>query len=90
MLRNPAFQQDQLDLYKSQILQQWSVGTTDRSDRSQRMESPAAGERHFTTTPSTKASITSLTREDLIDFHGKYYHPEISCLPFRVTSRQGK
>ena len=33
------------------------------------------GDQHFSTIPTTKASIESITRQDLIDFHKKYYHP---------------
>jgi zinc protease len=76
MLRNPAFQQDQLDLYRSRVLQ----GMERRNDRTEEIEGREwnrllRGEKHFTSTFSTKASVTSLTREDLLDFHRKYYHP---------------
>jgi predicted Zn-dependent peptidase len=76
MLRNPAFQQDQLDLYKSRLLQ----GMERRNDRTEEIESREwnrllRGEKHFSTSDSTKASISALTREDLIEFHRKYYHP---------------
>ena len=76
MLRNPAFQQDRLDLYKSQQLQ----AIERRNDRTEEIESREwnrllRGDKHFSNAYSTKASITSLTREDLIDFHKKYYHP---------------
>jgi predicted Zn-dependent peptidase len=76
MLRNPAFQQDRLDLYKSQVLQ----ALERRNDRTDEIENREwnrllRGEKHFTSAPSTKASITSLTREDLNSFHKKYYHP---------------
>jgi len=33
------------------------------------------GDRHFTSVYSTKDSISSLTREDLIEFHKKHYQP---------------
>jgi predicted Zn-dependent peptidase len=76
MLRNPAFQQDRLDLFKSQVLQQIER----RNDRTDDIEAREwnrllRGDDHFTTVPSTKASIGSLTRDDLIAFHRKYYHP---------------
>lgn len=76
MLRNPVFQQDQLDLYKNRLMQ----GMERRNDRTDEIESREwnrllNGAKHFSTQQSTKASIASLTREDLIDFHKKYYHP---------------
>jgi predicted Zn-dependent peptidase len=33
------------------------------------------GVQHFSTISTTKSSIESITRQDLIDFHKKYYHP---------------
>jgi zinc protease len=76
MLRNPAFQQDRLDLYKGQQLQ----GIERRNDRTDEIEAREwnrllRGGKHFTSVYSTKASISSLTREDLIAFHKKYYRP---------------
>jgi zinc protease len=76
MLRNPAFQQDRLDLFKSQVLQ----AIERRNDRTEEIESREwnrllRGEKHFSSAFSTKASIESLAREDLIAFHKKYYHP---------------
>ncbi len=76
MLRNPAFQQDRIDLFKSQQLQ----AIERRNDRTDEIEGREwnrlmRGDMHFTSIPSTKDSITSLTREDLIEFHKKYYHP---------------
>jgi zinc protease len=75
MLRNPAFQQDRLDLFKSQQLQ----AIERRNDRSDEIESREwnrllRGEKHFSNAYSTKASISSLTRDDLVAFHKLYYH----------------
>jgi zinc protease len=77
MLRNPVFQQERLDLFKGQQLQ----GMERRNDRTDDIESREwnrllRGEKHFTNAFSTKASISSLTREDLIAFHKKYFHPK--------------
>jgi zinc protease len=76
MLRNPAFQQDRLDLLKSQQLQ----AIERRNDRTDEIEGREwnrlmRGEKHFTSILSTKDSIQSITRENLIEFHKKYYHP---------------
>jgi predicted Zn-dependent peptidase len=51
-----------------------------RNDRTGSIESREwsrlmRGRDHFTTRWSTKASISSLTREDLISAHRRYYHP---------------
>ncbi len=76
MLKNPAFQQDRLDLFKSQQLQQIER----RNDRTDSIEGREwsrllYGEKFFTNAWTTKTSISSLTRDDLIAFHQKYYHP---------------
>jgi len=77
MLRNPAFQQDRLDLYKGQLLQ----AIERRNDNTNEIESREwnrllRGEKHFSNIFSTKASLSSLTREDLLAFHSRYYHPK--------------
>jgi zinc protease len=76
MLRNPAFRQDRLNLFKSQQLQ----AIERRNDRTDDIENREwnrlmRGDKHFTSILITKDSITSLTREDLVEFHKKYYHP---------------
>lgn len=76
MVRNPAFQQDQLDLYKGQVLQAMER----RNDSSDSIESREwnrliRGDRHFSSAQSTRMSISPLAREDLIQFHKRYYHP---------------
>jgi zinc protease len=77
MLRNPAFQQDRLDLFKSQQIQ----GMERRNDSTDGIEAREwnrllYGDKFFTNVFSAKASISSLTREDLIGFHKEYYHPK--------------
>jgi zinc protease len=77
MLQRPAFQQDRLDLYKSQQLQQIDR----RNDSTDEIEAREwnrllRGAQHFTSVLSTKASIASVTREDLLEFHKKYYQPK--------------
>jgi zinc protease len=76
MLRNPAFQQDRLELFKSQLLQ----GMERRNDRTEEIEAREwnrllRGDKHFSSVYSTKSSISSLTREDLIEFHKRNYQP---------------
>ena len=76
MLRRPRFDQDRLDLAKSQILQQMQR----RNDSTQSIEVREwrrllRGADHFTTTATTQASIDAITRDDLVGFHREYYHP---------------
>ncbi len=76
MLRHPGFQQDRIDLYKNQVIQ----GLERRNDKTEQILSREwtrlmRGDDHFSTAWETKASIESVSREDLLAFHKKYYHP---------------
>ncbi len=76
MLRSPRFQEDRLALAKSQILQEMHR----RNDSTAAIESREWGRLiygpdHFTNRYSTKASIEAITRDDLVSFHRRYYHP---------------
>jgi predicted Zn-dependent peptidase len=76
MLRNPRFQEDRLKLAKSQLLQNMER----RNDRTDAIEGREwsrlmYGAEHFSTKQTTKASIDSITREDMIAFHQRYYQP---------------
>ncbi|HVF56277.1 MAG TPA: pitrilysin family protein [Pyrinomonadaceae bacterium] len=76
MLKNPRFQEERLTLAKSQILQ----GMERRNDSTDAIESREwarlmRGDKHFSTRQSTKASIESITRDDLIAFHKQFYQP---------------
>jgi zinc protease len=76
MLRTPAFQEDRLKLAKSQILQQLER----RNDNTTVIEAREwgrllQGSEHFSTRDMTKASVESITRQDLVDFHQRYYQP---------------
>ncbi len=77
MLRNPAFQQDRLDLYKSQVLQRMER----RNDSTNSIESREwnrlmRGDRHFTVRPTTQASLESINRDEMLEFHRNFYHPD--------------
>jgi len=75
MLRNPRFQEDRLQLAKSQLLQSMER-RNDRTDVIEQREwSRLMYGEHFSTKNSTKASIEGITREDMIAFHQKYYQP---------------
>jgi zinc protease len=76
MLREPRFQEDRLALAKEQALQDMKK----RNDESEDIEAREwnvllYGEKHFTNRFTTAASVQSLTRQDLVDFHRKYFHP---------------
>lgn len=76
MLRTPAFQEDRLKLAKSQLLQ----GLERRNDNTSAIEAREwgrllYGSEHFSTKEMTKASVDSITRQDLVDFHQKYFQP---------------
>jgi len=76
MLRNPRFQEDRLTLAKSQLLQNMER----RNDRTDAIEGREwsrlmYGADHFASKETTKASIDSITREDLLAFHQKYVQP---------------
>jgi zinc protease len=76
MLWHPAFQQDRLDLYKSQQLQQIERRNDSTDDiEGREWNRLIRGEKHFTSLLSTKKSIESITRDDLVSFHQKFYHP---------------
>ena len=75
MLRNPGFAPDRLALAKSQLLQ----GMERRNDNTSTIEMREFARllrgKHFSTAQMTKASLDAISREDLIDFHSKYYFP---------------
>ena len=76
MLRYPRFDQGRLDLGKSQMLQRMGR----RNDSTTTIEGREwgrllRGDDHFTTRLMTKASVESITQENLIAFHERYYYP---------------
>src|SRR5262249_62341192 len=76
LLRNPAFRQDKLDTLKAQAMD----GIKSRNDRTASIEAREAnllfyGPEYPINRLSTKASIESITREDLKAFHASWVHP---------------
>ncbi len=78
MLRAPRFQQDRIDVEKDD----WLEGMKQRND------SPASisgrewgwlmyGRDHFTVRALTQQDVAGLTREALVEFHRKYWRPEL-------------
>jgi len=76
LLRNPLFRQDKLDTLKAQTLD----GLKSRNDRTSSIEAREAnllfyGADYPLNRLATKASIESITREDLKAFHASWVHP---------------
>jgi predicted Zn-dependent peptidase len=76
MLREPRFQEDRLALAKEQALQEMKKRNDDSADiESREWNVLLNGEGHFTNRFTTEASVKAITRQDLVDFHRKYFHP---------------
>jgi len=76
MLKEPRFQEDRLALAKEQALQEMKKRNDDSEDVEARERNVLLyGEGHFSNRFTTAASIQSITRADLVDFHRKYMHP---------------
>jgi zinc protease len=76
MLREPRFQEDRLTLAKEQALQEMKKRNDDSADIERREWSVLLyGEKQLLNRFTTEASIKALTREDLVAFHRKYFHP---------------
>jgi predicted Zn-dependent peptidase len=76
LLRNPAFRQDKLDILKAQTLDMLKS----RNDRTSSIESREVnllfyGPDYPINHIATKATLESITREDLTAFHGGWVHP---------------
>jgi len=76
MLKEPRFQEDRLALAKEQAFQEMKKRNDDSEDVEAREWNVLLyGEGHFSNRFTTAASIQSITRADLVDFHRKYMHP---------------
>jgi zinc protease len=76
MLREPRFQEDRLALAKEQALQEMKKRNDDSGDIEAREWGVLLyGEGFFTNRFPTEAAVKSLTRDDLVAFHRKYFHP---------------
>jgi zinc protease len=76
MLRNPGFDEDRLALAKSRSIQQMER----RNDATASIEGREwarlmRGEVHFSTSSRTRPGVEGITRDDLVAFHRRYYHP---------------
>jgi zinc protease len=76
ILREPRFQEDRLDLAKEQALQAMKKRNDDSADIEAREWNVLLdGKEQFTNRFTTEASVTSITRDDMVAFHRKYVHP---------------
>ncbi len=76
MLRMPVFQKDRVDLRRSRILQNLERRNDDaRSIEAREWARLMRGVKHHASAQPTESTINSITREDLIAFHERYYVP---------------
>ncbi len=76
MLREPRFQDDRLALAKEQALQEMQKRNDDSADIEAREWGVLLyGDAFFTNRFTTGASVTSITRDDLLAFHRRHFHP---------------
>ena len=76
MLRNPGFAEDRLKLAKAQQLQQMERRNDNTAPIELReFQRLVRGDKHFTSQNVTKATLEAITRQDMIDFHDRYYFP---------------
>jgi zinc protease len=76
LLKQPRFQEDRLKLAKEQALQGLKKRNDDAADIEQvEWNVLLYGEQHFTNRFVTPATLDAITRQDLVDFHRRYFHP---------------
>ncbi len=77
MLKSPRFQQDRLDIEKDDALESMKQ-RNDRPTSIARREWQwlMFGREHFTSRLTTKASLDAISRQDLVDFHARWWRPE--------------
>jgi zinc protease len=76
-LREPAFQEDRLQLAKDQLLGQMKERNDNTSSIERREWSHLMnGEGHWTNRWTTEASVSGITRDDMIAYHKRHIGPE--------------
>ncbi len=76
MLRSPRFQADRLALAQEQALQEMKKRNDDSADiESREWNVLLNGEAHFTNRFTTEASVKSISREDMVSFHRRFFFP---------------
>ena len=76
MLKNPGFDEERLNVAKARRLQAMER-RNDRTAGVERREFARLlrGDSHFSTRQATKATVESVTRERMMQFHQRYYAP---------------
>ena len=76
LLKQPRFQEDRLRLAKEQALQELKKRNDDAADIEQvEWNVLLYGEQHFTNRFVTPATLDAITRQDMAEFHRRYFHP---------------
>jgi zinc protease len=76
-LREPAFQEDRLELARDQLLQHMKERNDDtRSIEGREWDLLMDGEGHWTNRWPTQASVSGITRDDLLALHHRYVGPK--------------
>jgi zinc protease len=76
VLTDPRFQEDKFNLRKQQILQAMKRRNDDSADiESREREFLSYGENFWAARQTTEASLKSITRDDLLTFHRKWFAP---------------
>ncbi len=76
ILTQPRFEEDRIQLVKSQMLQSMKQRNDDsRSIEARERGFLTRGEDFFTNEHTTEASINAITREDMVAFHKEWFHP---------------
>ena len=76
MLRNPAFEQERLDIRKDEMVENMKQRNDDAQDIAAREWNwLMRGEEHFSSRASTAADVVAISRDDLVAFHKKYWTP---------------
>jgi len=83
-LRNPSFPQDQLDKQKGQMLSQLEESKESPDAQAARLfynaVFPAEHPYHRLTVEEAEKALQSVTRDDVVAFHGKYYRPDTTII----------
>ncbi len=77
MMRYPRFQEDRFEIEKGNLIEAMKQRNDDADDILRREFSWLIyGRDHYSTRYSTKATIDAISRDDLVDFHRKYWQPK--------------
>lgn len=81
MMRAPGFQQSRLDVEKGNWIEEMKQRNDDAgSILGREWRWMIYGDTHFSTREATRVEVEGLTREDLVEFHKKYWRPDSMIL----------